>query len=252
MGCPHEPEVRRVLLGELDAESTRRVMDHIRGCDDCRQRLTFHTDVPTAARSGRSVRAADAPSGSSTSDSGGTPESESVRYQRFTWEDVAASPERRRPRLMRGIALILMVIGVATFITRKRGENEARDPLDAADRAVAAAGAPLVAHPAGALERWPRVLRLLAPSPFEHVTLRASQAGAPVWERTIRRDEPGVIVGPELPPERRGEHAVVPVHVPFPARGELEGDRTRPYALRVIAPDGSSGPPAEVRLPGDS
>lgn len=218
MGCPHEPEVRLLLEGLLDAEQTRRMMDHVRSCDDCRQRLEFR-----GATEGATTDVAAPPT-----------------YRRYSFDDVSFSHSRRGRNWVRGLFAMAAVVGL-TFIAM-RSDEPGPKPADPDREAVvtARAGLGLVRWPVGSVARRPRAFEVILPEgALEVFTLRVSRDGAVVYEELVRPDAPGVhfdaiVVSDEGREERL---AVRRVMAPFPAASDLPMEAHAELAVRVFLGD---------------
>lgn len=230
MACPHSNEVQRLLEGSLSAEMTHRVMDHIRGCDDCRGRLNFQTEATN----------------------GNTPEERAgagLRYQRYSFEDVQEARTRRSPHRVRGLLAAAILIVLIVFAMRERLAGGSTPQRDEPDAAIAiAAGMPVLHHPEGVLGHRPRVFSTWIPADTQDLRVRISSGGELVHEWPLKLDAPGVIGLERTLNGPRGSVPAIDLTAPFPGKRDLPLEENRPYEIRVLIGEQGVSPPLTFQI----
>lgn len=218
MGCAWAGKIRRLISGELSARTTRDVLDHMRGCERCREALeSASSTAPTAAR---------APG--------------DVPYERYTVEEVEAARTTVNPGRKRGMMALVMVIVLTTAAIvdaeRKRSPGTADDGC----RAALAEGRPWAISPFGSGPR-PRQIRAVLPPGTKAFRVRLSRMGESIWEGRFAEGDPSVEIYATTGGNGEDEFDAVGAVAPFPSPRAVPLRSGVDYELRIITDDQKKG-----------
>lgn len=222
------------------------MMDHLRGCDDCKSRFDFHTRaVMTVRRPSTEQPALESPR-DTAQEAPAAPTK--LRYTRYDHDDVVAARERRPGRARGWMALLLLV---AIFAYAFQSRSEAFTPeaeTDAEVFALLALGDPVAWHPHAALKARPRVLVVWLPVGTKVCTLRFSSAGERILDHPVQIEDPGVIALEREVAEGKQRVQGLRVTIPMLAEASLPLAAGQTYEWRVLLPEGRTSAPATFRI----
>jgi hypothetical protein len=229
----------KVLMGELGAERSTRMMEHFRVCGECREAFDFAASTIAKASPRRPAPVAAGPA------AGEAESSSDVRaVPRF------AMPARRNRR-------VIFVFGIAMVALAVAGLGGGRNPPPAAgepsDESVACrllgGGTPVVESPNGTFDSRPRVITALVPAGAAGFSVTVlDDSGRPVWRSDEKPGERGCFLEPGEIAAGGKSFRAARLLVPFPDEAALPLAGGRPYGVVVAIAGGHASPSSVLQI----